>query len=398
MSSNQSKMENKICSRIKGLQFSVIREMSQRAANMTDCISLGIGEPDFDTPQEVIQRAMQDVQNGYTHYAPAQGDPELLKLLSEKFSAETGMDIPVANIVVTPGGMGSLSAALQAVLEPDDEVLIPEPYFPAYKAHVIMAGGRVVPVPTTFDNGFTLRAEDLQRAVTSKTKVLILNSPNNPTGNVLDRQTLDELAEIIRDKELIVLSDEVYDRMVFEGQFESIVTRPGMAEQTLVIKSCSKTFAMTGWRVGFAFGPSWLMPQVIKVVNYATTCVNTPGQRAALAALSMDQEPFLAMSQSFQRRVEFLWSRVQDIPGIRCHRPAGSFYLFPDISSLNPDSTAFALSLLEKEKVLVIPGSAFGRSGQGCVRIAGTVGEKRLEEAMNRLQRYVTNVGQKTDA
>jgi aspartate/methionine/tyrosine aminotransferase len=393
MSSDQSKMESKICSRINALKFSVIREMSQRAAKMSDCISLGIGEPDFDTPQEVIQQAMQDVQNGYTHYAPAQGDPELLQVLSEQFSAETGMDIPVSNIVVTPGGMGALSAGLQAVLEPEDEVLIPEPYFPAYKAHVIMAGGRVVPVPTSFDTEFTLRAEDLRRAVTPRTKVLILNSPNNPTGNVLDRQTLDELADIVREKELIVLSDEVYDRMVFDGQFESIVSRPGMAEQTLVIKSCSKTYAMTGWRVGFAFGPSWLMPQVIKVVNYATTCVNTPGQRAALAALSMDQQPFLSMSESFQRRVELLWNRLQKIPGIRCHRPAGSFYLFPDISSLNTDSTAFALSLLEKARVLVIPGVAFGQSGEGCVRIAGTVGKDLLEEAMHRLQRYVANIG-----
>ena len=392
MSTSSTRMQNKICSRINALQFSVIREMSQRAAKMSDCISLGIGEPDFDTPAEVIQQAMQDVQNGYTHYAPAQGDPELLRVLSEQFSAETGMDIPVSNIVITPGGMGALSAALQAVLEPDDEVLIPEPYFPAYKAHVIMAGGRVVPVPTSFDAGFTLRAEDLRRAVTPRTKVLILNSPNNPTGNVLDRQTLDELADIVREKELIVLSDEVYDRMVFDGRFESIVTRPGMAEQTLVIKSCSKTYAMTGWRVGFAFGPSWLMPQVIKVVNYATTCVNTPGQRAALAALSMDQQPFLSMSESFQRRVELLWSRLQKIPGIRCHRPAGSFYLFPNISSLNTDSTAFALSLLEKARVLVIPGVAFGQSGEGCVRIAGTVGEDLLEEAMHRLQRYVANM------
>jgi len=392
MSNDQSKMESKICSRINALKFSVIREMSQRAAKMSDCISLGIGEPDFDTPQEVIQQAMQDVQNGYTHYAPAQGDPELLRVLSEQFSAETGMDIPVSNIVVTPGGMGALSAGLQAVLEPDDEVLIPEPYFPAYKAHVIMAGGRVVPVPTSFDTEFTLRAEDLRRAVTPRTKVLILNSPNNPTGNVLDRQTLDELADIVREKELIVLSDEVYDRMVFDGRFESIVSRPGMAEQTLVIKSCSKTYAMTGWRVGFAFGPSWLMPQVIKVVNYATTCVNTPGQRAALAALSMDQQPFLSMSESFQRRVELLWNRLQKIPGIHCHRPAGSFYLFPDISSLNTDSTAFALSLLEKARVLVIPGVAFGQSGEGCVRIAGTVGEDLLEEAMHRLQRYVANM------
>ena len=393
MSSDQSKMESKICSRINALKFSVIREMSQRAAKMSDCISLGIGEPDFDTPQKVIQQAMQDVQNGYTHYAPAQGDPELLQVLSEQFSAETGMDIPVSNIVVTPGGMGALSAGLQAVLEPEDEVLIPEPYFPAYKAHVIMAGGRVVPVPTSFDTEFTLRAEDLRRAVTPRTKVLILNSPNNPTGNVLDRQTLDELADIVREKKLIVLSDEVYDRMVFDGRFESIVSRPGMAEQTLVIKSCSKTYAMTGWRVGFAFGPSWLMPQVIKVVNYATTCVNTPGQRAALAALSMDQQPFLSMSESFQRRVELLWNRLQKIPGIRCHRPAGSFYLFPDISSLNTDSTAFALSLLEKARVLVIPGVAFGQSGEGCVRIAGTVGEDLLEEAMHRLQRYVANIG-----
>ncbi len=356
---------------------------------MENCISLGIGEPDFDTPAEVITQAMDDVHKGYTHYAPAQGDPELLQLLSGQLSQETGLEIPKSNIVVTPGGMGALSAALQAVLEPGDEVIIPEPYFPAYNAHVIMAGGSVVPVPTSFGNGFTLRPDDLERVVTSRTKALILNSPNNPTGNVLDNKTLDELAEIVREKDLIVLSDEVYDRMVFEGRFESIVTRPGMIEQTVVIKSCSKTFAMTGWRVGYAFGPTWLMPQMIKVVNYATTCVNSPGQRAALAALRMDQSPFIAMSESFQRRVGLLWKRLQEIPGIQCHRPAGSFYLFPDISTVNPDSKDFALSLLEEEKVLVIPGAAFGQSGEGCVRIAGTVGEEKLEKAMDRLQRFV---------
>ncbi len=389
MSTSQSQMENSISSRIASLQFSVIRDMSQRAANMADCISLGIGEPDFDTPEEVIHRAMQDIHNGFTHYAPAQGDPELLKVLSRQFSAWTGLEVPESNIVVTPGGMGALSAALQTLLEPGDEVIIPEPYFPAYKAHVIMAGGRVVPVPTSFDTGFTLRPQDLEQAVTSKTKALILNSPNNPTGNVLDAHTLDELADIVRDKKLVVLSDEVYDRMVFKGEFESIGTRPGMAEQTLVIKSCSKTFAMTGWRVGFAFGPSWLMPQVIKVVNYATTCVNTPGQRAALAALNMDQSPFHSMTESFHRRVDLLWNRLQEIPGIRCHQPAGSFYLFPDISAVTPDSTSFALSLLEQERVLVIPGQAFGASGEGCVRIAGTVDEEKLKEAMHRLKRYV---------
>ena len=389
MNSTTSPLESKISTRIASLQFSVIRDMSQRAAQMEDCISLGIGEPDFDTPEAVIHQAMQDVHSGYTHYAPAQGDPQLLQVLSRQFSQETGQEVPVSNIVVTPGGMGSLSAALQAVLEPEDEVLIPEPYFPAYKAHVVMAGGRVVPIPTSFDHGFTLRPQDLEQAITAKTKVLILNYPHNPSGNVLDGKTLDDLAAIVRKRELIVLSDEVYDRMVFQGCFESIVTRPGMAEHTLVIKSCSKTYAMTGWRVGFAFGPSWLMPHVIKVVNYATTCVNTPGQRAALAAMTMDQAPFTAMTESFKKRVDVVWNLLQDIPGIRCHQPAGSFYLFPDISSLSSDSTAFALSLLEKERVLVIPGVAFGQSGEGCVRIACTVDEDRLREGMRRLKRFL---------
>jgi aspartate/methionine/tyrosine aminotransferase len=382
-------MESKICSRIKKLQFSVIREMSQQAASMDDCISLGIGEPDFDTPDQVITQAMQDVRNGCTHYAPAQGDLELLELLSAQLSEETGLSIPASRIVVTPGGMGALSATLQTVLEPGDEVLIPEPYFPSYNAHVIMAGGKVVPVPTHFQTGFTLNPEDLTQRITDKSKVLLLNSPNNPTGNVLDSRTLDEIARIARDRELIVLSDEVYDRMVFEGKFESIVTRPGMAEQTVVIKSCSKTFAMTGWRVGYAFGPDWLMPDVIKVVNYATTCVNSPGQRAALAALRMDQSPFMAMTESFQRRVGLLWKRLDQMSGISCHRPAGSFYLFPEIKNIDPDSTRFAQSLLEEEGVLVIPGAAFGPSGEGCVRIAGTVDEEQLEKAMDRLQRFV---------
>lgn len=385
-------MKEKISERVSSLGYSVIRDMGQRAAAFEEVITLGIGEPDFHTPETISRRALEDAAAGHTHYTPSQGDPELLAALSEKLSEETGETIPPSRILVTHGGMGALAAVLRTLLEEGQEVLLPQPHFPDYQAHIAFAGGRVRHVATRFEEDFVLQPEALAAAVTQESKVLLLNSPCNPTGAMIPGETLDALAKIALEKDLIVVSDEVYDGMVYGKPFQSIATRPGMAERTVVIRSFSKTYAMTGWRVGYCYGPEWIIEQMLKVVNYSTACASSVGQRAALHALNEGPAPFAAMRDRFSRRVDLVWNRLVRMEGVRALKPSGTFYIFADISRYSEDSRTFALDLLEQEQVVVVPGYAFGPSGEGWIRIACTVDQARLATAMDRLERYLAGL------
>lgn len=369
--------------------FSVIREMGLRAAAYDNVIDLGIGEPDFDTPSEISRQALLDAFDGHTHYTPSKGDTELISEISVLHSRQAGLLVSPSQIVITHGGMGALACAMQTLVEAGQDVLVPEPFFPAYRAHVGYPGGRLTPIATRFEEGFALQPDALERAITPTSKVLLLNSPNNPTGCVLSGSVLDELAEIVRSHDLLVVSDEVYDRLVYSGQFESIYTRPGMAERTVVVKSFSKTYAMTGWRVGYAWGPTWIMEEMLKVVNYNTACPSSVGQRAALAALRMEPGPFNAMRTAFRRRIDLVCRRLEQMPGLKVFRPQGSFYIFVDVRAIAEDSRAFALDLLDQQQVAVVPGYAFGASGQGYVRIACTLKRKLLNKAMDRLESFI---------
>lgn len=373
---------------VAGLESSVIREMSLRAARYPDVISLGIGEPDFHTPAEVSQAALADALGGATHYTLSQGDPELRSALARYLAPRYGAELGPADVLVTGGGMGALAAFFRAVLEPGDEVLVPEPHFPCYQAHVELAGGRLVRVPTAFEDGFVVRPEAVAAAAGPRARVLLLNSPCNPTGAVLPGPVLDGLARVAQEHDLLVLSDEVYDRVVFPpARHESIATRPGMAERTCVVGSFSKSFAMTGWRIGWALGAPWLLDGMLKVVTYLTSCAPSVSQRAALAALRHDGPAFEAMVDEFSHRCRLAYERLSALPGVRVHRPEGSFYLFPHLEGVERDTVGFALELLDRERVVVVPGTAFGPSGAGCVRIACTVGTEALGEAMDRLGR-----------
>jgi aminotransferase len=382
-------MKDRLSRRVRELRYSVIREMMQRANETPDVISLSIGEPDFVTPEAVTRAAMADALAGHTHYTASQGDPELRAAISADIKAHQGLDIPAGRILVTHGGMGGLTAALRTLLEEGDEVLLPEPHFPDYLAHIAFAGGRPVHVPTRFTDSFVPRPEAIAAAVGPKAKVLILNSPCNPTGAVIPGPTLDEIAKVAVAADLFVISDEVYDRLVYGAPFESIATRPGMAERTVVIKSFSKWCAMTGWRVGYAFGPGYFMEQMLKVVNYSTSCASSVGQRAALAALRCDPAPFAAMGKAFEERVDYLYERLAAMPGVRVSRPRGAFYIFPDFSAFGRDCRALAFELVDTARVATVPGYAFGPSGQGCLRLAATVDKARLATAMDRLQAFL---------
>ncbi len=384
-------VKNKISQSVKEVPPALIREMSLKAAAYSNVISLGIGEPDFDTPEAVIRASMEDALRGHTHYTPSRGDEELIDALIAYIKVEKDIELEPNQLMVTHGGMGALIAALRAILDPEDEVIVFEPHFPSYKAQITFSGGRICYVSTRFEDGFIPDPRRVEKAITPRTKAMILNSPNNPTGATVPSGVLDELASIAVERDLIVISDEVYDKLVFKGSHDSLYKRPGMEQRTIVINSFSKTFAMTGWRIGYCYGPNVLIDQVLKVATYFTSCPSSIGQRAALAALKMDREIFVDMANEFKERCGLVYDRLKAIPGIRVHPSSGSFYVFPSVDSLTRDTMNFALELLDKEQVVVIPGEAFGPSGKGCIRISCTVGSNLLLEAMNRLERFVRN-------
>lgn len=383
-------MRSKIADAVSSIPLSGIREMMKRAATYDNVISLGIGEPDFGTAKEICEQAFRDAVGGATHYTQSQGDPELVEAIQAYLMKRFGEDFSTRQIVVTTGGIGGLSSFFRTALNPDDEVLLLEPYFPPYKHLIEWVGGKATPVRTSFENGFMPTGEALAEAITPSTRVLLLNSPNNPTGAVIPAETLDGIARIALERDLLVLSDEVYDRLLFDGlTHESIWTRPGMRERTVVVQSFSKSYAMTGWRIGYAFGPEWIIESMIKVVTSYTSCAPSISQRAALAALKLDGKFVDTMVDEFRARRDLAYAVLQGLPGVRVHRPAGTFYIFPDVSQIAKNSLQFALDLLQDEQVLVVPGETFGSSGTGCLRLALTVNEGRLEEAFQRIQRFI---------
>ncbi|WP_320042336.1 pyridoxal phosphate-dependent aminotransferase [uncultured Desulfobacter sp.] len=378
-----------ISKNIESLRYSVIREMSQVAAQYEDVISLGIGEPDFDTPAPIIEKAFEDARKGHTHYTHAKGHPELIEKLSCCLSKDLGKSVPPECIIVTHGAMNGLANAFRTLMDPGDEIIVVEPHFPDYLAHITLAHAVPKFVPSGFDKGFLPDPADIEAAITSKTKIILINSPNNPTGTVVPKSLLEEIAAIAQAHDICVVSDEVYDRICFEGRAASIYNCPGMENHSLVINSFSKTYAMTGWRVGFAYGPQPVIDQMVKVGNYAIACASSVSQRAALAALDTPDEVIKQMSDTFERRMDLVCSRLEAMPGVRVNRPKGSFYVFADISSITNQSRQFALDLIKEEKVVVVPGYPFGLSCEGCIRIACTIGREKLSEAMDRLARFL---------
>jgi aminotransferase len=389
-------MKDKISTTVREIVPSVIREMSLRAMAYDSVISLGIGEPDFDTPAEICREALQDALAGHTHYTPSRGDEELVEALLEYIKKNRKIELSPAQLTVTHGGMGGLIAGLRAILDPGEEVILIEPHFPSYRAQVIFAGGTPVLAATSFQDRFVVRPERVARAISPRTKAIIINSPNNPTGCVIPGDVLDELARIAVQNDLMVISDEVYDRLIFEGPGESIFTRPGMAERTMVVNSFSKAFAMTGWRIGYCYGPEWLINEVMKVATYFTSCPSNVGQRAALAALRTDREQFERMAQEFKDRCTFAYDRLREMPGVKVHPPSGSFYLFPNLEKVTDDTTQFALGLLDREQIVVIPGDAFGPSGKPCIRISCTVERDLLGKALDRIERFLDSYGERS--
>lgn len=373
-----------------GLKPSGIRKFFDIVSEMDDVVSLGVGEPDFDTPWVIRDEGIYTLERGKTFYTSNSGLMELRQEIGAYLYRRFGLNyIPAREIFVTVGGSEGIDMCMRAMLDPGDEVLVPEPCYVSYVPCVTMAGGVPVPIPLKAENGFRLTAKELREAVTDKTKILVLPFPNNPTGAVMEKADLEALTDIIIEKDLYVLSDEIYAELTYTGKDHiSIASLPGMKERTILINGFSKSYAMTGWRLGYACGPQAIISQMVKLHQYCIMCAPTNSQYAAVVALRECDEEVARMREAYNQRRRFLMHAFEQM-GLPCFEPFGAFYVFPCIREFGMTSEEFATRLLEQERVAVVPGNAFGDSGEGFVRISYAYSIDSLKEAMTRLGRFV---------
>jgi len=380
--------------RTRLIRPSGIRQLFDLSQSMGDVISLGIGEPDFDTPLHIREAAKEALDAGYTRYTPNNGFPDLRDALAAKVARVNGLDYTPQEVLVSDGGCtGALLLALLTLVDPGDEVILGDPGFVVYEAATRIVGATPVAVPVWEMNDFRLIPADVARAVTSKTKLIILNSPANPTGGVQRREDLAGIAEVATQHDLFVVSDEVYEMMVYEGvRHQSIAAFDGMRDRTVTVNSFSKTYAMTGWRVGYAVGARSIIDQMVTLQQFTMVHAPAVSQRAALAALTGPQDSIERMVAVFDDRRRFLVPRLNEIEGFRCSTPTGAFYVFPSVAELGMTSEAFAQFLLQEGRVAVVPGSAFGVGGEGYLRLSYAQPLVKLEAACNRIERAVAKL------
>ena len=376
----------KLSNRVLSTEKLSYLEVAKLARSVPDAIYLNIGEPDFPTPTHIIEAAKEAMDRGDTHYTSDEGIKELREAIAEKESKRLGLNFDEENVVITAGATGGTYSALMASIEPGDEVLLPDPYYSGYYYAVQMAGGKLVGVTQMEERGFQIDSNELQRKTSSKTKAMIVVSPNNPTGVVLNDNTLKEMAEVACEKDLLVVSDEVYNEFVFNGEFRSIGTYPGMSERTVMINSFSKTYAMTGWRVGYAVGPKKIIAEVAKVSHATGVCVSSISQYAALAALQGTQEPTKRMLEAYKVRRKILVEALKRISLFRLVEPQGAFFAFPNISATKMSSMDLFRYLLGEAKVVALPGYPFfGAKGENHIRFSYSTATSKLEEAIARI-------------
>lgn len=374
---------------VKDLKPSGIRKFFDLAAGMEGVISLGVGEPDFVTPWNIREASILSLEQGYTSYTANAGLIELRNEISGYLKEVTSIDYdPKSELLVTVGASQALDIALRAIVNPGDEVIVIEPSFVSYASLVSLAGGVPVSVQTSGDMEFKLQPEELEKAITEKTKAIILCSPNNPTGTLLVKEELERLAEIIEKHDLIVISDEIYAELTYDDVYTSFVSIAGMAERTILISGFSKGFAMTGWRLGYVAAQPELLSAMLKIHQYSMMCAPTMAQFAAIEAMKNGKEDVLHMKKSYRQRRNLFVAALNEI-GLTCHVPGGAFYAFPSIKKTNLTSEEFAEQLLIEEKVAVVPGSVFGECGEGFIRCSYATSLEQLQEALKRMQRFV---------
>ncbi|TMB55721.1 MAG: aminotransferase class I/II-fold pyridoxal phosphate-dependent enzyme [Chloroflexi bacterium] len=379
-----------LSSRIRALQPSGIRRFFDMLAEMTDVISLTIGEPDFTTPEPITRAAIASLEAGETRYTANGGMVELRELIAADLERRYGVSYEArGELIITVGASEAVDASLRAICDPGDEVIYHEPCFVAYAPCITLAGGVPVPVATGDETDFQITAEMVEAAVTPRTKALFLGYPNNPTGAVLDREDLERIAAVVERHDLLVISDEIDERLVYGGhEHVAFSSLPGMRDRTILIGGFSKSYAMTGWRVGYVAAPAELMTGIAKVHQYGIMCAPTPAQFAAVEALRSGERFVLEMQAEYDRRRQLMTRRLNEI-GLLCFEPRGAFYCFPEISGTGMDDETFARELLREERVAVVPGSAFGPSGADHVRVCYATAYEEIIEAMDRIERFV---------
>lgn len=385
-------LENMINKNVLEMPPSGIRKYFDLINEMDDVISLGVGEPDFLTPWNITESGIYSLEKGHTHYSSNAGFIELRREIANYLKKFELSYNPENEIIVTVGGSEGIDIALRALVGPGDEVIVPEPSFVAYKGCTAFTGAKAVTINLKAENQFKLTAEELEAAITEKTKVLIMAFPNNPTGAIMTREELEPLVEVLKDKDIIVISDEIYAELNYNNEkHASIASFPEMRDRTLVVSGFSKTFAMTGWRLGYLCGHSILIEQMKKIHQYAIMCSPTTAQYAAIEALRNSQDSVDKMVREYNRRRRILVSGLREI-GLDCFEPLGAFYVFPCIKSTGLTSEEFCERLLLEEKVLVVPGTAFGECGEGFVRACYASSTESIIEALKRISRFVNKL------
>ena len=385
-------MRNPLSDKIINIKPSGIRKFFDIVSEMKDAISLGVGEPDFDTPWHIRDEGIYSLEQGRTFYTSNAGLKELKVEICNYLKRKIGVEYDYQKeTVVTVGGSEAIDIALRAMINPGEEVIIPQPSYVSYEPCAILADAVPVIIDLKAENEFRLTAEELRAAITDKTKVLILPFPNNPTGAIMEKKDLEAIAEVILEKDIFVISDEIYSELSYKGDHVSIVSIPGMQERTILINGFSKAYAMTGWRLGYACGPAAIIEQMLKIHQFAIMCAPTTSQYAAVEALKNGDEDVAMMREAYDQRRRFLLHAFKEM-GLPFFEPYGAFYVFPCIKEFGMTSEEFATRFLEEEKVAVVPGTAFGDSGEGFLRISYAYSLDNLREAIGRLADFVARL------
>jgi aminotransferase len=386
-------MRSFISNRVQQVPPSGIRRFFDIAATMDDVISLGIGEPDFVTPPAIVEAGIASLRAGHTHYTSNNGTIELRTAISKHLKKLYGVEYdPALEMLVTVGVSEAMYLALTAILNPGDEVIVPQPCFVSYAAEVSLAGGTPVPIATRVENNFQVTAEEIEGAITRYTKAVLIGYPNNPTGAVLERGTLEAIAKVAQKHDILVVSDEIYDRLVYGIAHTCFASLPDMWERTILLGGFSKAYAMTGWRLGYAAAPPEILGAMKKIHQYTVMSAPTTAQEAALVALEHGEAAIEKMRQRYDRRRRLIVNGLNNI-GLKCFEPRGAFYAFPSVRGSGMDDAEFAERLLDEERVAVIPGRAFGIGGAGYVRCSYATAYERIEQALERIANFVRRYG-----
>jgi aminotransferase len=379
---------SKIAQEIKG---STIRKMFNMASPMTDTVSFALGEPDFTTSKNIIDAACKALQDGITHYTPNAGILPLRQAIAKKLKNKNNVEIdPETEVMVTAGGMEALMLVMMVTLDPGDEIILTDPFWTNHPSQVLMTGAIPRFVKVYEEDGFAYNPDNVRKAINSKTKAILINSPANPTGGVAGREVLEEIAKMAIEHDLIVITDEVYQHLIYDGaEFVSIASLPGMKERTVIIDSFSKAYAMTGWRIGYAAGCREILQNMIKLHENVVSCITTSSQYGAIEALEGPQDYLGYMLEKYAARRNLIVEGINSIEKLSCIKPKGAFYAFPNITGTGMKSEEFAVELLKKTGVVVVPGSGFGEAGEGFIRISYATSEENIKEGLRRIKAFV---------